>query len=69
MCSCPELYLETSSNRISSDAAILKEMCMKIPFLADKVDALVQERRNSSANALELRISCTNPSETGPSES
>ena len=25
-------------------------------------DGLVQERRNSSANALELRLSCTNPS-------
>ena len=26
------------------------------------VDELVQERRNSSANALELRLPCTNPS-------
>ena len=26
------------------------------------VDGLVQERRNSIANALELRLSCTNPS-------
>ena len=25
-------------------------------------DGLVQERRNSIANALELRLSCTNPS-------
>ena len=25
------------------------------------VDGLVQERHNSSANALELRLSCTNP--------
>ena len=25
------------------------------------IDGLVQERRNSSANALELRLSCTNP--------
>ena len=25
-------------------------------------DGLMQERRNSIANALELRISCTNPS-------
>ena len=24
-------------------------------------DGLVQERRNSTANALELRLSCTNP--------
>ena len=26
------------------------------------IDGLVQERRNSIANALELRFSCTNPS-------
>ena len=26
-----------------------------------QVDGLVQERRNSIANALELHISCTNP--------
>ena len=26
------------------------------------IDELVQERRNSSADALELRLSCTNPS-------
>ena len=25
------------------------------------IDGLVQERRNSIANALELRLSCTNP--------
>ena len=27
-----------------------------------EVDGLVQERRNSISNALELRLSCTNPS-------
>ena len=27
-----------------------------------RVDGLVQERRNSSALAMELRLSCTNPS-------
>ena len=26
------------------------------------IDGLVQERRNSIANALELRLPCTNPS-------
>ena len=26
------------------------------------IDELVQEKRNSFANALELRLSCTNPS-------
>ena len=28
----------------------------------DDIGSLLQERRNSIANALELRISCTNPS-------
>ena len=28
----------------------------------ERIDGLVQERRNSIANALELRFSCTNPS-------
>ena len=28
----------------------------------ENIDGLVQERRNSIANALELRLSCTNPS-------
>ena len=28
----------------------------------DEIDGLVQERRNSIADALELRLSCTNPS-------
>ena len=28
----------------------------------DHIDGLVQERRNSSALAMELRLSCTNPS-------
>ena len=32
-----------------------------VPRLA-YVDGLVQKRRNSIANALELRLSCTNPS-------
>ena len=30
-----------------------------------QIDGLVQERRNSIANALELRIFCTNPSKWG----
>ena len=29
-------------------------------WLIDHIDELVQERRNSIANALELRVSCTN---------
>ena len=31
-------------------------------FIDAYIDGLVQERRKSSANALELRLSCTNPS-------
>ena len=27
----------------------------------ERLDGLMQERRNYSANALELRLSCTNP--------
>ena len=30
--------------------------------MAEYIDRLVQERRNSIANALELRLSCSNPS-------
>ena len=31
-------------------------------FIITVIDWLVQDRRNSSVNALELRFSCTNPS-------
>ena len=31
-------------------------------YYADQIDGSVQERRNSIANALELHLSCTNPS-------
>ena len=31
-------------------------------YIGAYIDGLVQERRNSIANALELRLSCTNPS-------
>ena len=31
-------------------------------LLVKEIDGLVQERRNSSALAMELRLSCTNPS-------
>ena len=30
--------------------------------MEEYIDGLVQERRNSSALAMELRLSCTNPS-------
>ena len=35
---------------------------MMIQFNDAYIDGLVQERRNSSALAMELRLSCTNPS-------
>ena len=35
---------------------------MEIWKLFENIDGLVQERRNSVANALELLLSCTNPS-------
>ena len=33
-------------------------------FIWEHTDGLIQERRNSIANALELRLSCTNPSKS-----
>ena len=40
---------------------------VEIKQLHDHIDGLVQERRNSIANALELRLSCINPSISSPS--
>ena len=37
------------------------EICHWDHVFQDHTDGLVQERRNSIANALELRLSCTNP--------
>ena len=34
----------------------------KNSYYKDKIDELVQERRNSSASAMELCLSCTKPS-------
>ena len=36
-------------------------VCMNI-YISNQIDGLVQERRNSIANALDLRLSCSNPS-------
>ena len=36
--------------------------CYKEQDFMEYIDGLVKERCNSSANALELRLSCTNPS-------
>ena len=35
---------------------------MFVDEILDNINSLVQGRRNSIANALELRLSCTNPS-------
>ena len=41
-----------------------KDICItSSDQLEGQIDGLVQERRNSIANALELRLSCTNPSQ------
>ena len=48
---------------------LLRSLCLYVISLISQgsfgiyqIDGLVQERRNSIANALELRLSCTNPS-------
>ena len=38
----------------------------RVTLRALHIDGLVQERRNSIANAVELRLSCINPSIYGP---
>ena len=48
---------------ISNFCNLLLLWSVIVPSLDDKyVVGLVQERRNSIANTLELRLSCTNPS-------
>ena len=37
-------------------------LCFVVVLVSFRFDGLLQERRNSIANALELRLSCTNPS-------
>ena len=45
---------------IYSDIFVKYISCLDIDWVY--IDGLMQERRNSIANALELRLSCTNPS-------
>ena len=51
--------------RVISDCAMTRLNCISLRLLKiivqDCFDGLVQERRNSIANALELRLSCINP--------
>ena len=44
-----------------TDDKPLYEAMMAV-YRSDAINVLVQEKRNSSANTLELRLSCTNPS-------
>ena len=39
----------------------IKKLAMSGQFISPLIDGLVQERHNSIANTLELRISCINP--------
>ena len=39
-----------------------EQICIKIKLGWTHIDGFVQERRNSIANAMELRLSCPNPS-------
>ena len=53
--------------QVSLDDCLTKSMVSRLMGLWGRrsgqyVDGLVQERRNSIANALDLRLSCTNPS-------
>ena len=49
---CPVTYISTKSD----------ETANHVYNSWDKIDCLVQERRNYSALTMEFRISCTNPS-------
>ena len=53
-----------SDKRIPQGTDILYTICLVIYWglVWSNMDGLVQERRNSIANALELHLSCTNPS-------
>ena len=40
---------------------IIYDCANDIPIMEHNIDGLMQERRDFIANALELRLSCTNP--------
>ena len=46
---------------IGQDHIIVADVLMKSCELLPHIDGLVQERRNSSALAMDLRLSCINP--------
>ena len=57
-----------SDNTVMCMAKLSSDMVSVISDMSDdnlvitRIDGLVQERRNSSALAMELRLSCTKPS-------
>ena len=59
MSPAPEGTCTVSQNVPSGLTVSIAEITILVP---SHVDELMQERRNSTANALELRLSCTNPS-------
>ena len=56
------IFQENLVNTVTADALALLVTHQAALVLTLYIDGLVQERRNSIANALELRLSCTNPS-------
>ena len=52
-----ETYLSYTVNTMAADKLVTKGA-----KASAQIHGLVQERRNSSALAIELRLSCTNPS-------
>ena len=55
-------YLPNLSFNIAYILQILFDLDCMCGCVLYHIDGLVQERRNSSASAMELRLSCTNPS-------
>ena len=56
---CPIDYFFPSTQEVLS---VVWKMCNTAKYIVAHIDGLVQERCNSIANTLELRLSCTNPS-------
>ena len=57
----PQWVKRAGCSHISYRLAVLSWEILNCIMFIDHLDGLVQEKRNSIANALELRLSCTNP--------
>ena len=55
------MELAQLATKIMTNTPLHVPIFFKLPHFGDNFDGLVQERRNSIANALELRLSCTKP--------